>query len=262
MNSLLELQTRFLAYLRAPQEQMREAVVDAVPVSADARLKIYADAYRLRLADALADNYPKLQMLLGDDAFSELSARYLDAQPSRHFSIRYFGHHLAGFVAAQPPYSNQPVLADMANFEWALRDVFDAADAVALAAEDLASFAPEAWPELCFKLHPAVRRLDLTWNAPAIWKSLDDQLEPPAPQADRQATAWLIWRHDLKINFKSLAADEAWAFDALQGNTKFADLCSGFCEWVSESDAALHAARFIQRCLTDGVLQCAVISCE
>ena len=254
MNSLRALQTHFLAYLRAPLTQMQGAVVDTPTVSADRRLQIYADAYRLRLLDALADNYPMLHALLGDDAFAELGARYLEAQPSRHFSIRYFGHRLAEFVAGQSPYAQQPVLADLANFEWVLRDVFDAADATALMPKDVAAIAPELWPELRFKLHPTVRRLDLTWNAPVIWKALDEQLDPPAPQINKHITAWLIWRHDLKIQFRSLEVDEAWAIDALRLNATFAELCAGLCEWVDESHAALHAARLIQRWLIEGVL--------
>lgn len=254
MSSLRALQTNFLAYLRAPEQQMQHEVASTPGVSADLRLKIYADAYRLRLVDALADNYPVLHALLGDDPFAELGARYLEAHPSRHFSIRHFGHRLAEFVAAQMPYAQQPVLADMANFEWVLRDVFDAADAVVLTPKDLAALAPELWPELRFKLHPTVRRLDLTWNAPALWKAIDEQLEPPPPQINNHPIAWLIWRHDLKIQFRSLEVDEAWAIDALRLNTTFADLCAGLCEWVDESHASAHAARFVRRWLTDGLL--------
>ena len=254
MNSLRALQTNFLAYLRAPLTQMQGAVVDTPTVRADKRLQIYADAYRLRLVDALADNYPVLHALLGDDAFAELGARYLGAQPSQHFSIRNFGHRLAEFVAVQPPYDQQPVLAEVANFEWVLRDVFDAADAATLTPQDLAAVAPELWPELRFQLHSTVRRLDLTWNAPAIWKAIDEQIDPPTPHLNKNIMGWLVWRHDLKIQFRSLEVDEAWALDALRLNTTFADLCAGLCEWVDESHAPLHAARFIQRWLTDGVL--------
>lgn len=255
MSSLRTLQSNFLAYLRAPQTQMRGAVLDTPTVSSERRLKIYADAYRLRLVDALADNYPILHALLGDDAFAELGAGYLDAQPSQHFSIRHFGHHLAEFVATQTPYATQPVLTDLANFEWALRDAFDAADATALRSEDLAAIAPEQWPELRFKLHPTVRRLDLTWNAPALWQALNQQLDPPAPHINKHITAWLVWRHDLKINYRSLDVDEAWALDALQFDTTFADLCAGLCEWVDESHAAVRAARFVQRWLSEGILR-------
>ncbi len=254
MTALRTLQTSFLAYLRQPQTQMQGAVVDTSTVSADARLKIYADAYRLRLVDALSDNYPVLHTLLGDDAFAELGARYLETHPSQHFSIRYFGHRLAEFVASQSTYAQQPILADLAHFEWILRDVFDAADATSLTPQDLALINPEAWPELRFKLHPTVRRLDLTWNAPEIWKALNEELDPPAPEINKHITAWLVWRHDLKIQFRSLEVNEAWALDALRINTTFADLCVGLCEWTDESHAALQAARFIQRWLSDGLL--------
>ena len=254
MNSLRTLQTKFLAYLRTPLAQMHGAIVDTASVSAEVRLKIYADAYRLRLVDALADNFPVLQVLLGDDTFAELGTAYLEAQPSQHFSIRFFGHRLIEFLATQGPYAQQPVLADLAKFEWTLRDVFDAADATALTTEGLARIAPDAWPDTHFQLHPTVRRLDLTSNAPAIWQAIDQQCDPPTPQYDPHFTAWLIWRSELKIYFRSLEVDEAWAIDALRLDMPFADLCAGVCEWVDESHAALRAARFIHRWLSEGVL--------
>jgi len=254
MSSLRALQTRFLAYLLAPLTQMQGAVVDTPAVSAELRLKIYADAYRLRLVDALADNYPALHGLLGDDTFTELGAEYLRAQPSQHFSIRHFGHRLSEFVAERAPYAQLPVLAELAHFEWLLREVFDAADGTTLTSADLAAVAPEHWPELRFNLHPTVRRLNLIWNAPAIWKALDEQRDPPAPEINEQLVAWLIWRHDLKVSFRSLTVDEAWAIDSLQQHATFAELCAGLCEWIDESHAALHAARYIQRWLSDGVL--------
>ena len=255
MNSLRALQTNFLAYLRTPLTQMHGAIVDTASVSAELRLKIYADAYRLRLVDALADNFPVLQVLLGHDAFAELGTNYLESQPSQHFTIRFFGHRLNEFLATHSPYAQQPILEEVAKFEWALRDVFDAADAKALTAQDLAGIAPEAWPDTRFQLHPTVRRLDLTWNAPAIWQAIDQQRDPPPPQNDTHATAWLVWRSELKIYFRSLEVDEAWAIDALHLDTPFADLCAGLCEWVDESHAALRAAQFIQRWLNDGVLR-------
>ena len=64
------------------------------------RLRIYADAYRLRLTDALAHNYPCLQQLLGAEAFAALAQRYLDEHPSTSVSVRWFGHQLAAELSS------------------------------------------------------------------------------------------------------------------------------------------------------------------
>lgn len=234
---------------------MRGRVVDAAPVSAQQRLQIYADAYRLRLVDALRDNYPVLNLLLGDDAFDALGAGYLAAHPSHFFSVRYFGDQLAQFIDADATYSTQPIVGEMARFEWMLRDVFDAADAPVLQLEELAAIAADAWPGVQFKLHPTLRRIDLLWNTPALWRQLNEASEPDSPKRREHPVPWIAWRHDLAIYFRSLEVDEAWAVDALGRHATFAEICAGLCEWVDEAHAPQRAAQHLQRWINDGVLK-------
>ena len=93
-------------------------------------LDVYRHAYRARLAAALADNYTVLARALGDEAFDALAQAYIAAQPSRHPSIRWFGHELAGFMAqADDDLVPHASLVDFAAMDWALRAAFDAADA-------------------------------------------------------------------------------------------------------------------------------------
>ncbi len=71
------------------------------------------------------------------------------------------------------------MLAELARWEWAMTEVFDAADADALGVGDLAQIAPEEWADLRFALHPSARRLALAWNAPQIWKAVTDEADVP-----------------------------------------------------------------------------------
>ena len=67
--------------------------------------------------------------------------------------------------------------------------------------------------------------------------------------------AWRIWREQaLKIFYKSLAVDEAWALDAIIDQTNFADICAGLCEWVDEAYAAQRAVTLIQTWINDGLI--------
>lgn len=255
MSSLQELQRHFLDYVRAPGAQMHGRVVDAPPVGAEQRLRIYADAYRLRLIDALRDNYPVLNALLGDDAFDSLGAAYLAAHPSRYFSVRNFGDALAASIDGDAVFAAQPMVSEMARFEWMLRDVFDAADASALKLEDLSGIVADDWPNLQLTLHPTARRIDLEWNTAALWRQLNEASEPEPPQRREHAVPWMAWRQDLAIYFRSLDVDEAWAVDALRGRATFSEMCAGLCEWVDEAHAPQRAAQFVQRWIHEGVLQ-------
>jgi len=245
MNSLLRLQENLFAWLLQGDGQIKGQVVETEKVSANIRLGIYADAYRLRLLKALQDSFPALHTLLGDERFQELGLAYIEAYPSQHFSIRYFGDHLSDFLARTPVYQETPVLYEMAVFEWTLRDVFDAADCATISLAALKKIAPEEWKNLHFRFHPSVRRVDFSWNVPSLWKAIEEG--EIRPQKNDYPIGWLFWRKDLRIFFRSVTVEEAWALDAIFDNQCFAEICAGLCE-------AQRAADFVLRWVEEGLL--------
>ncbi len=254
MDTLRRLQEDFQGYLLARDERMHPHVVGSAQVGAGERLAIYADAYRLRLLEALDTDYPGLHTLLGDDEFDAMGRAYIAAHPSVHFSLRWFGDRMSEFLHTVEPYSKYPAFTEMAAFEWAKSGAFDAADAALCSVADMAAIPPDAWPGLRFVPHSSLRRLDLRWNVPTLWKTIDTGQEPPALEENDYPIAWLVWRQDLLTYFRSLNVDEAWALDALQRGETFAAICEGLSEWVDAQNVALHAAGLLKQWLTDGLI--------
>jgi hypothetical protein len=84
-------------------------------------------------------------------------------------------------------------------------------------------------------------------------QAVDDGRAPP--QAARGAqTAWVLWRRDLIVRWRSLAADEAVALDALRSGAPFGEICELLCEHVDPDGAGMHAASLLKRWLNDGLL--------
>jgi hypothetical protein len=270
MNPLQDLQSDFQSFLLRGDENMLARVTGTAKVSAQQRLAIYYDAYRLRLLEALDANYPVLHAWIGDEEFEQLGIAYLDAHPSTHFSIRYFGHQLAGFLGTEA-YRERPYLAEMAQLEWALSEAFDAEDSAVMRLEDMASIPPQTWPDMRFRFHASVRRLNLRWNVPSIWKAISQNIEAemnggepqadvPAPAAGEYPQSWLIWREEFKTYFRSLPVDEAMAIDTAVTGGTFADICEGLVEWIDTQNVAAHAAGLLKRWITDGLLDSVVLS--
>jgi hypothetical protein len=284
MSALTDLQSDFQAYLLEGGDRMLARVTGTPKVSAETRLAIYYDAYRLRLLEALDSNYPVLHAWLGDAEFEKLGLAYLQANPSVHFSIRYFGHCLSDYLVGEE-FRDRPYLAEMAVFEWAISEAFDSEDSAVKQVEDMGAVPPEAWPGMRLRLHASVQRLDLKWNVPIIWKAIRENLhtevkadtcrgetsnmpstskgsrdEPasildvPPPESSNHPQAWLVWRQDLKNYFRSLSVDEAWALDAVLDGETFASVCEGLCEWIDPQNVALHAARLTKHWITDGMV--------
>jgi len=232
------------------------AIADAVngtpAVPAATRLAVYSNAYRIRLADALAANMPRLKELLGDEEFGTIAAAYIDAHPSRFASIRWFGDRLAQELEQSQP--SQPWLADLARWEWALAASFDASDAEAVGVECLATVAPGDWAELRLQFHPSVQYLELATNAPALFKALSEELPPPQPAILEQPQPWLLWREDLKTQYRSLEPAEAAALQVMRGGGTFGTMCEVLCEWHDADKVPLAAAGMLKRWIVETLL--------
>lgn len=253
MTALRQLQLRFQQYVLHGAREI-EPHIAGIPARAGERLAIYADAYRLRLLEALTTDFIALRAHLGEEDFDTLGRAYIDAHPSGQPSLRHFGRQLQAFLAATSPYRERPWLAELAAFDWALTEAFDAADRPALSPAALAAVAPTQWPAMRFTPHPSLQRLDLHWNAAAIWQVADSAAVAPAPERSDPPLAWAIWRHELQTYFRSLPVDEAWALDALRSGETFGAICEGLCEWIDAAHVALHAAGLLKQWLTDGML--------
>lgn len=248
------LQRDFQAALLGAATGFDTQVIDTPGAGSAERLDIYVQAYRLRLLDALAGDFNGLAALLDDAQFEELGRAYIDAHPSHHPSLRWLGRHLANFLATTPPWRDRPLLAEMAAFEWAQGEVFDAPDDPVVAPADVAGLPPQSWPGLRLRPHPALRRLDLAWNVPAIWRDLSNDAEPPPPHATDTPQGWLLWRRDLDIHWRSLAADERWCIDAWRNGACFGELCAGLCDWFERGEVATRAATLLKGWVSAGLV--------
>lgn len=254
MTSLLTLQRKFQADVLARRRLHAAELAGPAEPDAEARLAIYSNAYRLRLVAALRADYPKLCALLGDETFHALACAYLERYPSQHPNIRWVGRRLPGFLGEQEPYRADPALAELAAFERALRDAFDAEDAPVLSGEALAAIPPQSWASMRPVLHPSVHRLDLGWNTVAVWQALDRGEPHPRPQPLERRIPWLVWRKDFTPLFRSLAPGEAAVLDAVRGGADIETLCERASAWSPPEQVPAQVAGWLAAWLVDEMI--------
>ena len=269
MSRLPDIQEAFQRFLLAGDSaEIGSLVVGTQRVPVETRLGIYGDGYRSRLIEALQTTFPVLANLLGETDFQSLATQYVNAHDSTFFSIRYYGDQMADFLAGDAEYSKAPILAEMARWEWAMAAVFDAADAEPIDSRAFAGVAPEDWAELRFEWSPAVQVIELEWNVPQLWKAVTEETERPEPQLaaqpgqGQQPMSYLIWRRELQIYFRALAAEEAVVVAAARASHSFGELCVLLCDHLDESEASLHAAGFLRGWVESGLLVGATLPTE
>jgi hypothetical protein len=218
------------------------------------RLGIYASAYRSRLQEALAHNYPMLQVHLGDAVFAALANDYITAHPSTFASIRLFGDQLASWLGEPRP--SEPWLRELASFEWSLGCAFDAQDdPAALSMDALANIAPDRWADLCFGFARGAKRLSLETNAAELYAEAARGERINGGRIEATASEWLLWRQALAAHYRSMTAVEALAFDALASGETFGEACARLLEaGIDDADVPLQAAACLKRWFADELI--------
>ncbi|MGD0491839.1 MAG: DNA-binding domain-containing protein [Steroidobacteraceae bacterium] len=251
---LYELQRELQRDLLGHESAIATAILDAPPLPVQSRLGIYRNAYRARLIEALDDLYPILHRLIGDETFESLGTRFIEAYPSQHRSIRWYGRELADFMGETAPFADQPILSELARWEWTLSEVFDAADAAVMDRASLQAVDPERWATLAFGFHPSVRRLALAWNTVAVWQAESNDEDSSGPERSPEPVQWLLWRRNLKNYFRSLDSVEGAALDAAVAGRTFTEICEALTAHVPEADVPLRAATLAATWVDSGLI--------
>lgn len=249
---LLDWQRQIQSRVIAGQCDIEAAVAESVGIDATTRLQVYASAYELRLLDVLQQDFQVLYKALGEAEFNKLACAYITVQPSNTRSIRWFGRYFAGFLrkcASQPGW-----IAELAAFEWAQGEVFDAADATACDSNALAALAPNAWPTLRLDLHPSVRLLHLQWAVPATWLAISQAAVGMEPViCTRSQQSWVLWRQGLDTHWRSMLASEAKLLELASHGATCAELCAALhADGTLEAEIAPIVAAHYKRWLCDG----------
>ncbi len=269
---LAELQSLFQsAVLTGDAEDGAILDVIAPPRDADraAMMGVYVNAYRLRLAEFLDEDYPALRVLLGDDDFEALVEAYIDANPSRLRNARWYTARLPEFMQESENWSANALAIGLALFERALTDAYDAADAPALSIETLAEFSPQDWPRLGFTFHPSLRLIEVAAGvlgayAAATADEQDEEaarsdeedegaLEDRPPDASESETI-AIWRADLDPAYRQLDPDEYLALNEALAGQSFGDICQLVAFQNEAQSATERLARFLVTWFSEGLV--------
>jgi hypothetical protein len=223
------------------------------------RLDVYVQGYRSRLVESLSVTYPVLKALLGEEEFERAMIQFIDAEPSRHYSIRYYGASVAQYVSRGRQGAPAQVLADIAHWEWLLAAVFDAPDDLGAEVAELSAVPAERWPLVSFRFRASVRRTLTRSNALEWWRAQQGIAAAPAEYQSAPPTEWLLWRRDLKTLFRSLSAMEARITDAALDGATFGGLCELIACEIDEAEAPARAASLLRAWFADELIAQVII---
>ncbi len=207
--------------LKSEQQHMQDAIMRGTKFDSDPaawirtknqfapadQLAVYTNAYRYRLHDTTAEDYPVLKTYLGDNPFDELITNFVETVRSNHFNIGRFAAKLPDFVATQ---AGLDVFArELCILETAIAQLTDPQETEALTPEHLAGMTPETLMEAILHPREALQMFAFKWAVNDYYRAIKEDRAALAPTPpERRPTYLAVFRHEDTVWRMELAGQE------------------------------------------------------
>jgi hypothetical protein len=202
------------------------------------RLEIYNRQYWFRLIDAVSDDFPALNAMLGAKRFNSLVLTYIRENPSTSWTLRDLGSKLPEWLTRHPEFTGKRhrLAIDIARLEWAYVEAFDSKKIAPLCAADIQDFGPDArislqphiqllelrYPvdELVMAVHRAAPETDIVSNA-AMAKKQRNSI--PLPPMRRTQIFLAVHRFDDLVYYRRIEREAFLMLSALRNGSSISD---------------------------------------
>jgi hypothetical protein len=215
MTSWPELQGAFAQALLDPGRPIPEGVVDPQGALCARRFGVYRNNVMVGLSGALAESFPAVRRLVGEDFFRAMAITYARTAPPRSPVMAAYGAGFADFIARFEPAGGLPYLPDVARIEQAWFEAYHAADAAPVDPAAFAKIAPDALPHLRLHLHPSIRIVRSAYAALSIWRYNTEEASERSLEDVEVPEDALILRSVSEVEVRSIPRGGAVFLEAL-----------------------------------------------
>ncbi len=212
---------------------------------AEKQLGVYVNAYRWRLFDIVAEDYPVLKAYLGDERFELLINDFISAVPPQHFNVARYAELLPAY---QQTHATHDIFArELCALETTIAQLADAPETEALTPAHLVDMTPEMLMEA--RLYPRKALLLLVFGHPVnnYYKAVKEETLLPAiaPQPSFLA----VFRHDDVVWRMDLEEQEYQLLSALVAGSTV-----GVALGTLDESAAANISEYFSRWMRNGLL--------
>jgi hypothetical protein len=169
MPRLDDRQRDFAAALLDPDLPPPEGLIGPDGEPSAQRFTVYRNNVVVGLIDALADAFPAVRRIVGEEFFRTMARIHAVREPPASPILLDYGANFPEFIAKFPPAAELPYLADVARIERAWRDAYYAAEAEPIGPAAFAGLDFDELPDLRLRLHPSLRLVRSQHPALTIW---------------------------------------------------------------------------------------------
>jgi len=216
------------------------------------QLAVYVNAYRSRLYEVTAEDYPVLKTYLGESAFNHLIKDFVNSVQSEYFNIGRYTSSLPSFLARHSVSDNFSL--ELAALEQALSQVHDADETLPLELTHLVGITAEDLMEFVLVPRKALQLFSFYYPVNNYYVAVKENKS--LPLLGLTQTFLVVFRHDDVVWRMELAENEYWLLTKLfQGvplGQALDDLQSE--RGLSEDALSSHLSEWFSRWLRNGLL--------
>src|ERR1051326_3256141 len=181
---------------RSTKEIAEEIVKPNERLGSVERLEIYNRVYWFRILSSLADDFPGLRAVVGQEKFEQIILAYLTELPSESFTLRDLGSRLEKWLRQHPEFTpeQEQIALDMVRLEWADIESFDAAEYPRPTQEELQTLGADP----VFHLQPNLFLLDLAYPVDELLLAIRKDDEDTEPDTDIASNVVIMEHADAK----------------------------------------------------------------
>lgn len=215
------------------------------------RMRYYRGNQQATAHSVLANAYPVVQVLLGDEFFEGVCDMFRRAHPSHDPDLNRYGAEFADFLRTFAPVEPYPYLPDVARLEWLCHEAWYAVDEAPLTVLDLQAMSPQDIAGLPVTLTDCTWPFTSPWDVVTIWRAHQPD-GPPLPRHPERSSVCLVVRPDWHVNVQCASAGEVVALAALMSrDAPLGDVL----QHAATLDAQFNPAEALPRWLQAGVLR-------
>lgn len=213
----------------------------------ETRFAVYRNNVTVSLVDALADTFPVVQELVGEEFFRAMAKIFIQRHPPRSRIMAYYGDSFADFLDSFPPAASVPYLADVGRLEMCRVHAYHAADVPPINTEALhvALADPQQLMSLRLVLHPSVQVIESPFAIFSLWAAHQGALCISAVDPAVAQTA-LVFRNGLDVETLKSSAGAGLFVSALHMGQALAEAAGAASSGDHEFDLVNTIALLIR----------------
>ena len=174
MHHLATVQKSFADAVRDASARVPEPIKGAARLASERRFAVYRNNVAVGLVSALAERFPVVQRLVGEEFFRAMARAYVTQEPPRSPVLLHYGATFPAFVDGFEPAAAIAYLGDVARLEFARGRAYHAADAAPLSGEQVSAIPADELAGMRVVLHPSMSVIASRHPIVSIWQAHRD----------------------------------------------------------------------------------------